>query len=215
MRRSLNEIAVLAFLFAGSAAGAQAQGTSFGVRIGLNRANVSSTQFGQGVESRSGFVGGVFLAFEQAGRMTFQPELLYSQKGFASLVRGGTAKVNLNYVEVPLLFKVRLGAKNRRLRPALIVGTFVAFEVGCSLSGQLEGIGGGSDCETLLADRGEMDAGLIVGAGLDYGLIDRFFLTADLRYSYGLLNLDWENTLDRVATRTWGLMVGAGVLLGR
>jgi hypothetical protein len=100
------------------------------------------------------------------------------------------------------------------VRPAVFGGLFLAFETGCSLSGQLAGLGGTSDCEALVGGRGEMDGGFVVGAGLDYGLRDRLFLLLDARYSYGILNIDWQEESDKVSSRVWSFMVGAGLLLG-
>jgi opacity protein-like surface antigen len=215
MRRWPKEIAVFSCLLLLGAPAVHAQVSALGIRVGVNRAGVSATDFGSGVGKRTGLAIGLFAAFAQPGKMIVQPEVLYSQKGFTSLIRGGTATAELDYIEIPVLFKVRLSEQNRRLRPALILGPFVAFEVGCTLAGDLEGIGGGTDCEALIDGHGEMDAGFLLGAGVDYGLVDRFFLTADIRYTHGLLNLDWEDVEDRISTRTWSLMVGAGILLGR
>lgn len=92
--------------------------------------------------------------------------------------------------------------------------TFVGFEVGCSISGDIVGLDENGGCDALLEGRGESDAGLVFGAGVDVGLADRFFLTLDGRYNLGLLNLRWEQSGDTVRSRVWSFMGGIGVLLG-
>lgn len=212
--RALRLLAVTAVLVAALVRPASGQGTALGVRAGVGRASVSSTEFEFNAGSLTSFQAGVFVTIFTRTSLILQPELAYHRRGFSALVVGGTAKANLSYVELPLLFKLRLGEDTRRLRPSVLLGTFVGFEAGCSLSGNTEGLGS-SDCDAILAGRGEMDAGLVLGVGATYGLTGRWFLSTDLRYSLGLLNLSWEAEDDRVASRNWGLTVGVGRFLGR
>lgn len=194
---------------------AYAQGSAFGLRGGFGPASVSSTEFAFSEGSVTAFQIGAFMSVFTPTLLTLQPEVQYSRRGFSAFVIGGEANANLSYVEVPLLFKLGLNDETNRLRPSAILGTFIGFEVGCSLSGGLEGLGGDPSCDSILAGRGKMDAGVILGAGADYGLTGRWFLTGDIRYSLGLLNVAWEEELDRVTSRTWSFMAGAGVFLGR
>jgi hypothetical protein len=213
-RRTAAALAVVAAI--GSRADAVGQsGISVGVKGGLNIADVSSRQFGfGGVGTRNAWLGGAFITFMGDANVGVQPELLYTRKGFAALVPDGTAAVELDYVEIPVLVRFRVGPEGRRVRPAVFGGLFLALEAGCSLSGQLAGLEGSSDCEALVAGRGEMDGGFVVGAGVDIGLRDRLFLLLDARYSHGILNIDWQEESDKVSSRVWSFMVGAGLLLG-
>ena len=215
MHRIIRLLALSALLGGWTAASALAQGSALGARAGVGRASVSSTEFAFTAGSVTSFQGGVFFSFFTPGRLIVQPEAVYARRGFSALVLGGgQADANISYIEIPLLFKFRLTEETNRLRPAAILGTFVAFEVGCSLTGDTEELGS-SECDSIIDGRGEMDAGILLGAGVNYGLTGRWFLTGDLRYSIGLMNISWEETDDNVSSRGWALTAGAGVFLGR
>lgn len=83
-----------------------------GVKAGLNRSNVFDEQ---GLEfvagAKTGFAGGVFLAVPFGGFLGVQPELLVSQKGFASTGRTATGVYSLErtstYLDVPLQVQLK------------------------------------------------------------------------------------------------------------
>ncbi len=188
---------------------------ALGVKGGINVADVTSNQFGLGgVDRRTAPVGGAFLSVTGRGSVGFQAEVLYAQKGFSALVQGGTATAKLAYIDIPLLVKVRLVGQEHRIRPSLLAGWFLGFEIGCSLSGALEGIGGEGDCDALLGRRGKLDGGFVLGAGTEIGLRDRTYLVFDARYNSGQVNLNWERADDRVLSRVWSFTAGVGLLLG-
>jgi len=205
-------LAIAATLALGGGAGAQ---VAVGVKAGVNLADVTSNQFGFGGSGRrTAPVGGVFLSIAGPGSIGFQAEALYARKGFSALVEGGTASANIVYIDIPILVKVRLVGLERRVRPSLFGGWFLGFEIGCSLSGALEGIGGEGDCDALLERRGKLDGGFVVGGGAEVGLVDRAFLLFDARYAAGQLNLNWQEADDRVLSQVWSFTAGAGLLLG-
>ncbi len=210
MSRMRTTAAIVALALGPLAPGLGAQHVALGLKGGLNLSDASSDQFElQGLSSRKAFVGGGFLTVTGGKSIAFQSELLYSQQGFGMRVVGGTARVSLDYLEIPILLRVRLVPEDRKIRPAVFAGGFVSFESGCSIKGA------GGDCETLLAGRGESDAGLVFGGGADIGLAGRYFLALDGRYNVGLANLVWEEETDRVSSRVWAFTAGLGILLGR
>jgi hypothetical protein len=195
------------------------QDVAVGARLGLNLADVSSPDFGLGgVDTRVAFVGGGFLNLSGEGPFSFQTELLFSQKGFSALAQGGNLDAALDYLEIPLLLKYRIGPRARRLRPTVLAGWFVAFELRCRLSGALEGVDTSPECEAqrpggFLGNRGKLDTGLVVGVGVDYGLSGNLFLAADARYDVGVITIQWEEEDDDVSSRVWSFSAGIGVLL--
>lgn len=215
--RVLVPLAVFGVL--GQAGPAVGQDVAIGARVGLNLADVSSPDFGLGgVDRRLAFVGGGFLALSGQGTFGFQVEMLLSQKGFSALAQGGNLDAALDYVEVPLLLRYRFGPSSNRLRPAVFAGWFLAFEVRCRLSGALEGVDTSPECVAeepggFLGTRGKLDTGLVLGAGLDYGLAGNLFLTADARYGHGVMTIQWEAEDQRVSSRVWSFSAGIGVLL--
>jgi len=192
------------------------QNLAIGLKGGTTLSDVSSSQFEFGrAGQRTAFSGGVFLALTGLNKVSVQPELLYSQKGISILGEGGSAIAALDYISLPLLVKVSLSEDSNKIRPSVFAGSFLAFEINCSLSGDISTLNADDGCQALLERRGKMDAGFVIGAAVDIGLADRFFLTFDGRYDRGLLNLRWEGEGDRLQSRAWSFMGGVGVLLGR
>lgn len=191
------------------------QDVAIGFKGGTSLSDVSSSQFEFGrAGQRTAFSGGMFLTLTGLNQASFQPELLYSQKGISILGEGGSAVAALDYVSLPLLIKVSLSEDASKIRPSVFAGGFLAFEISCSLSGDISTLNTDDGCEVVLERRGQMDAGFVIGAAVDIGLADRFFLTFDGRFDRGLLNLRWEGEGDRLQSRAWSFMGGVGVLLG-
>ncbi len=100
---------------------AQAQsGPSFGLKAGVNYSNLSGDLKEDRYENKVGFVGGVTANFPlmSDGFLSVQPELLFSQKGYkyndTEFKIGAdnfkyTGKVNYNYLDLPIMLKVKAG----------------------------------------------------------------------------------------------------------
>jgi len=111
---------------------------SVGIRSGVNFANVSSSQFAFGRSSgRTAFTGGAFLTVSGTRSLSLQTELLYSQKGISILGAGGSAVAKVDYIEVPVLLRVRVRDDTKRIRPHVFAGAFFSFEATCSASGTI------------------------------------------------------------------------------
>ena len=97
----------LAFAFAASFVAAKAQdaGAAFGVKAGLNLANMKM-KFGDEKETgdmKPGFHVGAYANIPIASSLSFKPELVYSAEGAKEKEDDGTEKINLGYVNLPLL----------------------------------------------------------------------------------------------------------------
>ena len=85
---------------------------SFGPKVGLNLANVYDSK-GEKFDGKSkiGFAVGAFTAIPIGNILGFQPELLFSQKGFKAsgsvLGNAYTFTRTLNYLDIPLLLAVK------------------------------------------------------------------------------------------------------------
>lgn len=87
---------------------------AFGIKAGLNHSNVWDEQ-GQDFKAdpKYGFAGGVFLGIPIGRFLGFQPEVLFSQKGFQSsgLLLGSTTDYSFSrtttYIDVPLQLQVK------------------------------------------------------------------------------------------------------------
>lgn len=86
---------------------------SFGVKGGVNFANVTGDDFGD-QESRTSFHVGVLAEFPLAEIFSLQVEALYSGQGFRTNIPGGLfggddrVEYHLDYINVPVLAKVYL-----------------------------------------------------------------------------------------------------------
>ena len=115
-------IVAAALLAMAAVSSVQAQSVRLGLRAGANYSNLAGNIKNQDTyNNKVGFLGGVMLNVPliQDGFLSLQPEVLYSQKGFENkpteysvLGLPGTmqkreGQVNYNYLDVPLLLKVR------------------------------------------------------------------------------------------------------------
>jgi hypothetical protein len=197
----------------------RAQNIDLGVKGGVNIASVSTniSDIEEFTKSKTGFVGGIFASFRLgSGVMAIQPEVLYSQKGLKAEELGVTAKLNTNYIEIPLLLKANINA-GEKVRPAFYVGPVVSLETSCNV-----GVG---DIPTVDCDEGEQvglefisrkktEWGIDFGGNLDI-LLGSVVLLLDVRYQFGLTNLndDQDAPDESVKTRMWQVMAGIGFSL--
>ena len=173
----------LLLLAVGLALPAAAQ-TTFGVRAGLNVADVSNTfedvdDFGVDAQPRLGFVGGVFAEVPLSPSFAVRPEVLYSQKGARAEFNDsdGDLTLKIDYLEIPVL--ARFGVPvSPTLGLGLLVGPAVAFKLN-------ESIDGFDDRDEDVVDA--VDYGVVAGAEVGSG---QFFV--DLRYTFGLASVAAE-----------------------
>jgi hypothetical protein len=94
-------------LLAGVSVAAQAQtGIRFGLKAGASLTNFTGKDV-EGAANKFGFNGGVVANFGINDMFSIQPEVLYSMKGAKE--DGGDGKINLNYIDIPVLAKIATG----------------------------------------------------------------------------------------------------------
>jgi hypothetical protein len=178
-------IGVLAFaLIAGSAT---AQHNNFGIKGGLNYYTLIGDNT-SGVDSKLGAHFGIISHIHLANQWALQPELIFSMQG----AEFGNAKLNLNYVNVPLLFQYMFDNGFR-----IQAGP----QVGFLLSAKLED----EDVKDLFKT---IDFGAAVGAS--YVHTPSGF-GVDLRYNIGLSNINDGGPGD---TQNKGIQFGVFYLFG-
>lgn len=185
--RKVANIAVAAVLasslFSGSAAAQNGTAVpwDFGLTAGVNIATLGGDDI-EDAENLTGFFVGVSLVRPITDMISFQGEVAYSRKGATGTFDGVDVELRIDYIDVPLMAKIHLGAATPGgVRPALFIGPLIAFKVGC----EGEAFGVSADCEDVDIDVKSVDFGLIAGAGLDF---DRFGVFA--RYQLGLSSID-------------------------
>lgn len=187
MKRS---IVGLALLLAVAAAPAAHAGASFGVKAGIGLTQVNAEAFD--ADSRTGFAGGVYGAFDLSPNIALQPELLWVRKGaklFSTNVtiggltfgRVGTT-FDVDYLEVPVLLRFSAPSTGP-LDLRLLAGPVASMKINEQLSAT------GLVSYTLPSDQlKSADFGVAVGgaAAVKNGNLK---LVAEARYTFGLTNV--------------------------
>lgn len=162
------------FLFIAFNANAQ-----FGVRAGVNLANVSVSDGDESLEYSNllGFQAGVTYDYAINENLSFNPGLLFSMKGAKfNLDFGGTtfeSKTKLNYIEVPLDFSYAAGAVN------INAGPYVALLMSANVDAEGESM-------DIKDDVKGVDFGLNFGLSYDVNEM----ISVGAQYGLGLSNID-------------------------
>ncbi|WP_083928261.1 porin family protein [Spirosoma panaciterrae] len=138
-----------------------------------------------------GFHGGVFAGFG-GKRLTFQPEVLFTQLSTTYTVADATTQTTNQLITVPLLVKYAIG--EGKLRPFLQLGGFGQFLLSSSYSTTVAGQSQGTQSLKFESLEGRIEYGAIGGAGVAYSL-GRVQVLLDARWYHGLgVNLSPQPT---------------------
>lgn len=166
----------------------QAQGTEFGFKGGVNIATYGGDDGGD-FDSRTGIIAGGSFAFNLSPMFSIQPELLYAMKGATGSDVDGSFTVKHDYVEIPLLARLRIStAPGSTLRPSLFAGPALGIELSCDLEGEDAGTTVSASCSDFGIDTKTTDFGLVFGGelGLDR---DGMRIGLEARYNLGLTSI--------------------------
>ena len=158
---------------------AQQNRTEFGLKGGVNLANLENTA---NTESRTGFNVGALAHFHVSPRFALQPELQFSTQG-AKMNNGGTHENN--YINLPLMGQVMFG-EGFRLQTGPKIGYLVSSKAD---SGNNK-----TDLDNIYE---KTDFSWSVGAGY----LTRNGLGFDARYNIGLNDISQNN--NDVKNRVW------------
>lgn len=168
---------------------AKAQNVNVGIKGGLNIYNINNNQ-GQKYDNLLGFNLGLIGHVHLAKQLAFQPEIVYSAQGAKFTTAGVQTKIQLGYINVPLLLQYMFDNGFR-----LQAGPQVGFLVNAKSKSPNSTI----DIKNNLK---KVDVGL--GAGIGYVNPATNF-GIDARYNIGLSNIN-ENTSVKSTNR--GFQVG-------
>lgn len=170
-------------------------------------------------EATLGFGFGLMAGYNFSDYFGVQGELIYST--ITQKVRDADReyKVNLRYVNIPLMVSLNTG-KSKFINLNVVAGPQVGFNVGSSLASS--GTPDSVNSEPLLSVK-KGDVGLAYGAGIDFGLNpDRTFrLALGYRAVLGLLDISNDNNstttnsyyiLDRAHVNTKAAYIGVSML---
>ncbi len=198
---------IAALILIPSAAQAQAQPVTAGIKGGLSISNIDFSAEGLTAtfNKRYGVIAGAFVGRDFRENFGIQIEGLFVQKGTKSndlVFDEGDDPVELdfliNYLEIPVLAQVTLKASdNASVR--LFGGPAFAFKL--SQTEKIDGEKAPSEDESALK---AYDMGLTVGAGCQVRKVG-----VEFRYTYGFVNINNEDDADvlKVKNRSFGVLV--------
>ena len=195
-------VLVLVMLLACGGTAFGQQSASFGAKAGVNFANLNfeGDEADVNFDSRTGFVGGLFVVVPANSQFALQTEALFSQKGAKTEDDGFSGTIKLNYIEVPVLARFSTPATSGSSFH-VFAGPSFGFKMSAEATSEFEGE---EETEDLDDDTKGFDLGLVLGAGIEFG---RFVL--DGRYSWGMTDInDEEEEGLKVKTRTFSIMAG-------
>lgn len=130
----------------------------------------------------TGLVAGVFVTVPFNDIVAFQPEALFSRQGTKFSEDGETAKIKIDYFQVPLLARFKLASASP---VSVLVGPSLGFRTRARLEvpGSPAGFSDGFEDEIE-----RFDVGLVAGIGVEVGR-----LVLDGRYTWGLSNIAKAN----------------------
>ena len=194
---------LLLFIFILAGRIGTAQNLSFGPMAGFNVSNLSGKE---DTKSKVGLVAGGFFNYSSKNWFGVGVQILYSQLG--AKLSASTDAINLNYLQVPILFTYYLSGDNSvgSFRPKLFLGPHVNFLLNAKNNA-------GADLNTNSAFYKSTELGVTLGGGFNYALADKIWLNFDVRYGVGLTDAKQSPNVD-VSNRALGVNLGVSFPIG-
>jgi hypothetical protein len=187
MKNSKNLIFASAVLGLMSFTGMQAQEkiASYGFKGGLNFSNLYTDTVDDN-NVLTGFNAGLYAKFPITNSIAIQPEINYTTKGaelvYNNAIVQGTAKFNVNYIEVPVLLVANI-TENFNVH----VGPYAAYMVSGKTTNDSNFSSSQRELDT--DDFNKFDAGLSGGVGIDLDVVN-----FGVRYNYGLTKIGKDDS---------------------
>jgi hypothetical protein len=212
MNRFLVPIAVLSLGLLSMPSPAPAVEAHFGVKGGLNIANLRFSDDELELEdSRKAAEFGAFAHFPVNEHFAVQPEALYTMKGDEESVSGsydldgeiidldGTVCIESSYFEMPVLARFT-PIPDARVRPVLLAGPAIAVNLSTDAVVSGESNGTSVDVSDDISDEVKtVDLGLVLAGGLEFPVgSGGQNVGLDLRYTLGLTNASDSDEIDNV-----------------
>jgi len=176
--------------------------TTAGIKAGLGMYNVTQSGGGESASGdiKMGIMGGAYVGFLMGGgKVAIQPEFLLVQKGTKDTMFDTDVKVNLTYIQIPILLKAYLGQPDAKTKFCAFFGPAIGILMSANVSAD-----GVDDTLDIKDEMNSTELGLIGGFGVDAGKV-----ILDFRADLGLSNTAKDASDDYSAKN-----VGFGLMLG-
>jgi hypothetical protein len=180
------------------------QGLSVGAKVGINVSDFYRDPAGAAPSEQQ-------LHFLQAGlgavwqlrpAWALQADLLFSRKGVIYDFPDHTSAYNLDYLELPLLVRARLGRWMPKAPLCLLLGGYGAALVAAAREDDWDAFKGSGT----LDDLGTFDYGAVAGMSWQFGMV-----SAEWRYALGLAPLDAGRIGNGKLNGVFSFMVGVAL----
>lgn len=166
-----------------------------------------------------GYGGGIFLGFTFNDFIGVQGEVIYSSINQKYTELDVEQKINLKYVNIPLLLTLNTG-KSSPVNFGVVAGPQIGISVGSSFDNLV--VGDTINLDPVLSVK-KGDLGLAYGAGFDFGLDpeNKIRLGLGFRGVFGLLNISDDSktqetnsyyVLDKTNIKTYSVYMGLSIL---
>jgi hypothetical protein len=183
-RYMMKRLIIAAVVLVAMTATAGAQGEIpdyFGVKGGLNYVKLNGDDVDD-ADYMMGYAVGGFYQYQVNPKFAVVPEFYYTVKGAKEA--DTEFELKLAYVEIPVLFKLTIPKGNKI--PFVYGGGYFSFLT----SAKMEEV----DVKDEVAST---DAGLVFGAGIEFPISSgEQLINLDVRYSWGLMNIDKDEEED-------------------
>jgi hypothetical protein len=165
-------------------------------------------------EARTGIGLFGFVGIPLSETFRVQPGLSFVQKGASESQGSESVSLELDYFEIPILGVFSIPSEGP-VGFHVFGGPTIAFEAGCSISGQDDGVSVDLDCTDDLIQTKSIDFGLGVGAAVSYATSETMNLFLSAFYGLGLTNIADAPDDDQTAkNRALGIDVGVSFVVG-
>ena len=162
------------------------------------------------VDKMASWLGGIFLNAQIAPSISLQPELLLTRRGGNFTHNNARLDLSINYVEIPVLAKLRLPIADVFF-PHILLGPGFSFKTNVNYSGI--DIVTGTSVTTHDSNIRKSDISAFVGAGVDAQTKNSgFFFTMDGKYALGFNSVYSSDQSVGIKNTGWSFSVGVGFL---
>ena len=135
------------------------------------------------LENLTAPVGGIYFNLG-LGPLSFQPEILYARMGMKGTFEGATIEYRLDYIQVPVLLKIRVIPVGP-VRPIVYAGGYGSYLLNAKGVMTSGGVSDSADLDEMFQ---KYDYGIVGGAGVEFKL-PGVMLSVEGRYNFGLANI--------------------------